>query len=276
MSAHLPAGHAIGDWVLEEVLGSGATGTVYRARAGRRTCALKVLHRQSVTDATRARFLHEFSLLADLKHPRLAGILDRVDAGGELAIASELVAGQTLEQLLGNQGTGLEPAVVRQLLLDICEGLEFLHGHSILHRDLKPSNVITGKDGRARLLDFGLSRLMGEETIATDPKRVKVSLAYTAPEIILRKPTGPATDLYSLGHLTYQLLTGKPAFGRKSLAALATAQISEPAPAPSCARPLCHWWDEIAAKLLAKDPSDRYPSAKRLAEDLTALRSELS
>lgn len=274
----LPPGTRIGTWVLGAPLGAGAQGQVYRARRGGRgpERALKLLTRfPEPGTPEHARVAREVRLCAALRHPHLTRWIELVSAGGEAALVSELVPGASLDRLLA--AGRLEPARVQRIALGVAHALAYLHARGILHRDLKPSNVMIQPGDVPRVVDFGLARGVDEATIVSEAGQRKGTLAYMAPEIFRQQAIGPAADLYALGVLLFEMLTGAPPFPVRNAAQIVVAHLSAPPPAPSSRlAALSGWWDKIVARLLAKSPDERYASAAGLASDLEALAPELA
>lgn len=276
MTGVLEPGQTVGRWRVQEVLGSGTSGTVYRARRGKSgpVAALKVFHataRWSV--ASRERWMREVRVLGSLDHRALARFIEAVHDDDTLALASELVVGESLEELVPR---GLAVRRVLSIGSTIAEGLAYLHSRGLLHRDIKPSNVLVSRGDRTRLVDFGLARGFDEKTIVTSTSQIRLSLTYASPEVLLRKPAGSASDLYSLGVMLHEMLTGSPPFTAASPGQIATAHLTQKPPPPSSIRAgLSTWWDRITAKLLAKDPANRYSTARALADDFTTLSGSL-
>lgn len=278
----LAPGHRLGSWTVESRVGAGGSGTVYRVRrsSGSRLAAAKVLHipiRDAALALERAR--REAGLLMRLSHPRIARLLDILIEERRIVLVSQMAAGKPLDRMVQNThvaGTGFPVAAVLRVARDLAEALSYLHGQAILHRDVKPGNIVVDGRGHAKLVDLGLARLVAETTLITDPGRVRVTLRYTAPEILLKQFPGPTADLYALGLVIHELLAGRPAFPQTSLAAVATAQLTVDPPAPSRLRPrLSVWWDRLVSKLIMKEPSRRYASATALLADLDELSDDL-
>lgn len=288
----LSPGDRFGDWVIESRLGAGGTGEVYCVRqvAGGPPRALKVLRTTPPQGSAAAgRLRREIRLLSNLKHPRIASLLGLVHCAGRVATLGELVRGTSLRALFDGPSPGGTPpgpatplrrglsiSEVLRLTRDIAEGLAFLHREGVLHRDLKPSNVMIEPRGRARLVDFGLARMLDEATLVSRTGQVLTTLIYTPPEVLLRRPVGPAADLYTLGVILYEMLVGTPPFVARAPARLAIAHLRETPPPPSAStRGLSLWWDRITDRLLRKAPAERYSSAEALLGDLSALEPDL-
>jgi len=256
----------IGSYVVEESISSGATGQVLRARdpAGRNV-AIKVLHPSLVDDENvRRRFAREARALGAIDCPYVARILDFVET--PLALVLEYVNGESLERRLS---TGpIVPGEAAGILADAAKGVQALHEAHIVHRDLKPANILLGEEGgkgpRARIVDLGLVRFLESSSgsMRTAANAFIGTLAYASPESVLSDPPAPATDLWSIGVVAYQILSGRLPFSGGSRRALVTSILSEQPPTLETPERL----REIVASLLAKEPSARPESAASVAK----------
>ncbi|MFE4606343.1 protein kinase, partial [Kitasatospora indigofera] len=258
-----------GRYRLVERIGGGGMGSVWRAEdevLGRQV-AVKVLHRALFEEGTfAARFKREAQLLAALRHP---GIVDVHDYGegeeesGERAafIVMELVEGRPLNEVLADGGPmGAERAL--GLLASALDALEAAHRRGIVHRDLKPSNLMLRGDDRLTVTDFGIARALASSRITASHTVLGTAL-YMAPEQAEGAATTPASDLYSIGVVCYELLTGEPPFLGESVLEVALKHIRDPAPElPSGIPPAVR---ELVAKALAKRPEDRFADAAAMA-----------
>jgi tetratricopeptide (TPR) repeat protein/predicted Ser/Thr protein kinase len=270
-----------GRYEILEKLGSGGMGVVYRARdlTLRRAVAIKVLRASASSNPERlARFEKEARAASALNHPNIVTIYD-VGAVDDIPyIAMELVEGRTLRETL--QGAPLLTRRALQLAAQAADGLAQAHSVGIVHRDLKPENIMVARDGRVKIVDFGLAKLIPPEAIeeastqtqdssGTEPGRVLGTAAYMSPEQAMGHRVDLRSDQFSCGAILYEMATGRPAFRRASRAQTLTAVIEEdPVPIPTLnpavPAPL-HW---IVDRCLAKDPADRYGSTRDLARDL--------
>ncbi|MGE4071603.1 MAG: protein kinase [Lysobacterales bacterium] len=293
LTAALPApvpatdrsGEQIGPFRLRARLGRGGMGEVYRAERidgdYAQSVAIKLLRRGLDSEDVLARFLQERRILARLEHPAIARLIDGgMGADGLPWIAMERVEGQPITHYAEAAGLALTPRL--QLLIAVCEAVDYAHRRLIVHRDLKPSNVLVTADGSPRLLDFGIAKLLddGEGQAHTSTGLRVMSPAYAAPEQLRGEPITVATDVYALGLLAYELLTGSlpQQRGRASLAAI-EAEIDRELQRPSQVarragdstldlRLIDADLDTIVIKALAPEADRRYPSAAALAEDL--------
>jgi hypothetical protein len=262
-----------------ELLGRGGMGLVFKARqtALKRDVALKIVVSGAHAGAEeRARFRTEAEAVARLGHPGIVQVYEVGEQAGCPYLALEFVSGGSLAQQL--DGTPLPPRRAAQLLLDLARAVQHAHEQGIVHRDLKPANVLLTEAGVAKITDFGLAKLLDAEQGQTSTGAVLGSPSYMAPEQAEGKvrAIGPAADVYALGAILYELLTGRPPFvGASFLETLEQVRTHDPAP-PQALQPKVP--DDLAAvclKCLEKAPAQRYPSAAALADDLDrSLRGE--
>ncbi len=279
----------IGPWRVVGVLGEGGMGRVFAAeRAGEgyvQRAAVKVVHGGGNAPLLRERFLAERRILAELEHPSIARMLDGgVAAGGAPYFAMERVDGERITDFCHAQRARVERRL--ELFLDVCAAVEHAHGKRVVHRDLKPSNVLVDGDGRVKLLDFGIAKLLAAEEEGADAPTLLRALTprYAAPEQAAGGAITPATDVYALGVLLHELLAGQPPRTQDGLATFTVeralaGEVSRPpslavqldASRPegtSLARRLAGDLDRIVARAMARAPERRYQSASALAEDV--------
>ncbi len=259
----------VGPYVLGQVLGRGGMGVVYRATHVHlgRDVALKLLAPElNDNDEFRRRFLRESRLAASLDHPNVITVYDAGDFNGTLYIAMRYVDGVDLAQLLRKQGR-LEPLAALSLLDQVAAALDAAHEHGLIHRDVKPANVMIAS-GRCYLTDFGLTKQVGASPASTELTRTGMflgTLHYSAPEQIQGNEVTASTDIYALGCVLYECLTGVTPFSKESQVALLYAHLSDSPRPPSELRPeLPRAIDDVLAKALAKSPQDRYRTCGEL------------
>jgi tRNA A-37 threonylcarbamoyl transferase component Bud32 len=263
---------------LVELLGSGGMAEVYLARDGvlDRNVALKVLRQQYASDEEFVeRFRQEAKSAAKLSHPSIVSVYDqgRSEDDGAYYIAMEYVPGGTLKDRIQREGA-LAPGEAAGVALQIAEALQVAHERGVIHRDIKPQNVLLTERGAAKVTDFGIARAASAATRVTRTGVVLGTAGYMSPEQAKGEPVGPASDLYSLGVVLHEMLTGNLPYEAESPLAQAIKHISEPPPSPREVNPeVPEALDAITMKLLAKNPEERYPSAAALAEDLERARS---
>jgi len=250
-------------------LGSGGMADVYLARdelLGRQV-AVKVLHPHYVEDQEFVeRFKREASSAAALSHPNIVGIFDRGEWNGTYYIAMEYVAGRSLKAIVREQGA-LDPAAALDIVIQILGAARFAHRRGVIHRDLKPHNVILDEDGRARVTDFGIARAGASDMTLTGS--IMGTAQYLSPEQAQGFAVSAASDLYSVGVILYELLTGAVPFEGETAVAIAVKQVSATPQPPSALNPaLPPSLDGVVLRALAKDPVERYADADELIQAL--------
>jgi ABC-type oligopeptide transport system substrate-binding subunit len=260
-------GSTISDrYQLTEELGHGGMGTVYRAADTRlqRDVALKILSNTRIGTEGRARMLREAQVVARLSHPNIVTVFDAGEHDETPYIVMELVQGKTLaEQPPKDQAEAVA------LTLEICAALSHAHGQGIVHRDLKPENVIRQQGGPLKLMDFGLARSVSSRM--TQEGTVIGTVFYMAPEQAMGDDTTPVSDLYSLGVMLYEMLTGSLPFEASDPIAVITQHIHAPVPPPRARREdIPFYLDELVVRLLSKEPASRPQSAAEVVAALEA------
>jgi serine/threonine protein kinase len=279
-------------YVLLEEIGRGGMGVVYKARQVSlgRPVALKMLRNAPLAGADDlARFRHEGELAARLQHPNIVSVFETGVHEGVPFLALEYVEGGNLAQHLG--GAPQLPAVAAQLLAVLARAVDHAHQHGIVHRDLKPANVLLSREGSAKpqaeegqrptaaacglappkITDFGLAKWLSGEAPLTRTGDVLGTPGYMAPEQATArgKDVGPHTDVYALGAILYECLTGRPPFcGATPMETLLHAHTREPVPPSQLRSGVPRDLETICLKCLRKEPARRYASAAELAEDL--------
>ena len=262
----LAPGTDVAGYRIESLLGEGATGAVHLARdADGRAVALKVLDPTLAADSRfRERFLRESQIAALLEHPSVVPVLDAGEHEGLLYIAMEWVDGEDLRALLRREGA-LEPERAVALVEDVGAGLDVAHAAGLVHRDVKPANILVAGE-RARLCDFGLARHTASADSLTGDRTLVGTVAYIAPEQIEGADVDARSDVYSLGCVLFECLTGEPPYDRDSELAVLYAHLNEPPPRPSARRPeLPPAFDDVVAAALSKVPAERPASGGDLA-----------
>jgi tetratricopeptide (TPR) repeat protein len=258
-----------GRYRVEGLLGRGGMGAVYRAHDTQldRPVALKV---PNLADGDRARpverFLREARAAARLQHPNICPVFEAGEIGGTVYLSMALVDGQPLAQRL--RGGPLPPAEAAALVRTVALAMAEAHRAGVVHRDLKPANVLLNARGEPVVMDFGLARdarFRGEERLTRDGALVGTP-AYLPPEQVGGEEAGPAGDIYSLGVVLYECLTGRVPFRAASLGELVAQIERDPPPPPSGLRPgLPAWLEAVCLRALAKRPGDRFPSMEAFA-----------
>jgi serine/threonine protein kinase len=270
-------GEKLGSFQLQEVLGSGAMGVVYRGinESTQRTAAIKVISGEiSQRSNMYERFKREAEILQQFRHPNIVRFLAVGRYQGTSYFAMEYVPGQTLDQMLAKRGP-LPWREVVDLGIQLCDALHYAHEHGVVHRDLKPSNLMISSKGQLKLTDFGIAKDL-DATALTATGRTLGTAAYMAPEQIRGTPAvSHKTDLYALGVVLYQMLTGQTAFAGSSAVVLMHMHLNEPPPRPSGkVAEIPTALDDLVVKLLAKDPPDRPWDAQAVSVALTELRTK--
>ena len=275
-------GRTLGQYQILEKLGEGGMGTVYRAHDPRleRSLAIKVLRADRVADADRRkRFVREARSASALNHPNIITIYEIGQAKGADFIAMELVQGQTLDQLIGTQGLTVQETL--RYGVQMADALARAHAAGIIHRDLKPANLMVTDDGRVKILDFGLAKLMERsdaarpsQTLDTEAGVLLGTVSYMSPEQAEGRPIDPRSDIFSFGTVLYEMLTGKCAFpGDTPTAALAAVLMREPQPLREILPALPTEVASIVTSCLAKEPDRRFQQmadVKSQLEDVLA------
>ena len=282
----LAAGTKLGPYQILSPIGAGGMGEVYRARDERlkRDVAIKVLPASFSQDADRLkRFEQEAQAAGALNHPNITAVYDFGEHDGAPYIVTELLEGETLRSRLGPGA--ISPRKAIDYAVQIAKGLAAAHEKGIVHRDLKPENVFLTKDGRVKILDFGLAKLKldGAESGQTDagtvsggtqPGVVLGTMGYMSPEQVRGKPADKRSDLFSFGTILYEMLSGQSAFRGDTAADTITAILSkEPPDLSQTNKDVPPGLDRIVRHCLEKNPEERFESARDVAFDLEALSS---
>ena len=269
MAQELP--NQIGRYRIERLLGVGGVGTVYKGLDPhlQRAVAIKVLVARD--PEAEQRFLVEARAVGSLAHPNVAALYDIGHTDdGSVFVVQELIDGVDLGRLIAAHPDGLAPAVAVGLLLQVARALAHAHSHSIVHRDVKPSNVAALADGSAKLLDFGIARVVHAVSEVTAPGTIVGTPQYMSPEQIRGDPVSASVDIYAFGTLAYELLSGHKPFADEAFAALLFRVMTEAAPALDVAQvgaPLA----ELVASCLQKRAVDRPASMAAIAERLESM-----
>jgi serine/threonine-protein kinase len=255
---------------LETQVGSGGMSTVHRALDEKlgRPVAVKLMHRTTAADSDHLeRFRREARAVANLSHPHLVGVIDAGEDEGRPFIVFEFVAGETLKARIRRNGRLEIPEAVAYAI-EVARGLAIAHDHGIVHRDVKPQNILIDQDGHAKLTDFGIARSLDEDGLTADG-RVLGTTDYVSPEQALGQTTETASDIYSLGIVLFEMLTGDVPFKAENPIGVAMCHVRDPMPDVRSARPdISATLASIVDRCTAKEPSDRYPDCASLAQDL--------
>lgn len=265
----------LGGFELIEKIGQGGMGSVFKARQKElgRVVAVKVLSpRLARSGEFVERFLREARSAGRLSHPNIVAAIDVGESQGFYYFAMEYVEGETLARLVAREGPLAEERALR-IAADVARALDHAHQKGLIHRDIKPDNVIVTPDGRVRVTDFGLAKAIGEGAPAgTDEERFLGTPAYVAPEQIRSEPgIDCRADIFSLGVMLFQMLTGQLPFTGANPMAVAAAVVSEPLPSMRKLRPdLSPATVRVVERMTAKDPAQRYSTPAQVVEALEA------
>ena len=278
----LAAGTRLGQYEIVSLVGAGGMGSVYRARDSHlhRTVAIKVLSGDAATAASGDLLLHEARAASALNHPNICTVHEVREENGLHFIVMECVEGRPLNQLIPPEGLPVDSAV--RYGIQIADALAHAHERGVLHRDLKSANVIVSRDGRVKIVDFGLARRfvpVGSEAATRSeqliqPPRSAGTLAYMAPELLRGDQPAVATDVWALGVLLYEMTTGHLPFTGRTVFEEAAQIFRSPMPAmpahvPASVR-------TIIARCLAREPEQRYQSPREVASALEAVHSGIT
>jgi len=278
-------GKTLGRFRITDKLGAGGMGEVYKARDTRldRTVAIKVLPAAVAKDADlRSRFEREARSISSLNHPNICTLYEFDSSEGNDFLVLEYIEGETLASKLDKGALKLEDAL--RIAAQIADALDAAHRHGIIHRDLKPGNIMLTKSG-AKLLDFGLAKFRAEVTPSKEeflPSRTLTvttkgtilgTLQYMAPEQLEAKDVDARTDIFALGLVIYEMVTGKKAFEAKSQASLIAAILERDPPPMTERQPLTPpSLERVVRACLAKDPDERWQSAADVRRELAWLQ----
>jgi serine/threonine protein kinase len=284
----LPSGTQLGPYEIVEPLGTGGMGEIYRARDPRlgREVAIKLVSTEGASPTRLRRFETEARAAAQLSHPNVVTVFDVGTHEGRPYLVLELLEGATLREVL-RSGTPI-PCRAVSWALEAARGLGAAHQRGIIHRDFKPENIFLTRDGRLKVLDFGLAKLhepfvastpdpeSPSSTRDTTPGLLLGTVGYMSPEQIKGQRPGPCGDVFALGAVLYEMLSGRPPFpGGSAAEVLASILRDEPPPLSPEREPLPEGLEEIVRRCLAKDAGERYPTAREAAEALDAVRAGL-
>lgn len=283
LNTELAPGSKLGSYEIAALLGSGGMGQVYRARDTtlNRDVAVKVLPDLFALDRDRlARFTREAQMLAALNHPSIVTVHSVEEDRGVHFITMELVKGQTLAALLPREGFALDRFF--DIALPLAEAVAAAHAQEIVHRDLKPANVMVTADGRVKVLDFGLARPTtgaagpGDITAITEAGMVVGTYGYLSPEQARGQTVDLRTDIFALGIIFYEMLTGRRPFAGATLADVLSSVMKDVPPLVSSLRPgVPRELSRLVRLCLSKDPSRRMQSALDIRNELDQLKREM-
>jgi tRNA A-37 threonylcarbamoyl transferase component Bud32 len=258
------------------LLGAGGMADVHEGvdRVLGRRVAIKIPHPQLARDPLFvARFKREATLAASLTHPSVVAVYDTGQDGDTSFIVMEYVEGATLAALLRAEGP-LEPDRAAELVAEVCGALGAAHAKGLIHRDIKPGNIMCTGEGRVKVMDFGVARMLAASMTLTESAGIVGTAKYMSPEQAQGVPVDARSDLYSLGVVLYECLGGRPPFDGDSPVVIASRHVwATPAPLGELQPDVPPALEAVTYRALAKDPGERYQHAAELAEDLERARA---
>lgn len=268
-----------GQYRLDELIGVGGMANVYRAQdlVHDRTVAVKVLREESLNnDELVRRFKNESKAISILNHPNIVKVYDVSTSGGVYYIVMEYVEGITLKEYLRRRGQPLTWREAVHFTCQILRALEHAHENGVVHRDIKPQNIMLMADGSVKIMDFGIARLSRSECQTMTDKAIG-SVHYISPEQAKGDHTDGRTDIYSVGVMMYEMLSGHLPFDGSGTVSIAIMQISEkPKPLAQVAPNVPEGLRQITEKAMEKDPDDRYQSAAEMLQAIQAFKQNPS
>lgn len=249
-------------------IATGGMADVYEANdlVLKRIVSLKVMKEELLRDpANLARFERETEAAASLVHPNIVRVYGRGMIEGRPYMSNEYIKGQTVREKL-NFAVTLSLSQACDIMLQLASGLAFVHKNGLVHRDIKPDNLFCLPDGTIKISDFGISCKIGEKQ---DGDAIQGTVYYCAPEVLMGEPASPANDIYSMGVVFFELLTGKVPFEGDSLSDIAMKQMKKRFPEPSKILPsIPASIDKIIIDATRKRVSERYPTAEKMREEI--------
>ena len=271
---------SLGRYELIKELGRGSMGVVYLGKDPtiNRPVAVKTMRLDQVDDPDelkdfKERFFLEAESTGRLSHPNIVTIYDAGEEGELGYIAMELLEGKALKLWCGKEKL-LPLKHVMEIMATVAGALDYAHGQGVVHRDIKPANIMVGKYGMIKVMDFGIARIM--TSVKTQTRVILGTPSYMSPEQLDGAPVDGRSDVFSLGVVLFELVTGEKPFEAESISSLLFKIAHEPHPSPRTIRPdLPAWCQTILDRALQKDPADRHQTAGELAHDLSACLSGL-
>jgi eukaryotic-like serine/threonine-protein kinase len=264
-----------GRYELQELVGSGGMSNVFRAhdRLLERSVAIKILHEQFGRDDDYVeRFRREARAVAQLAHPNIVTVIDRGEEDGRQYIVFEYIEGENLKALVANGGLPVDEAL--GYTLQVAHALDFAHKRGLVHRDVKPQNVLLNDEGQAKVTDFGIARSLDVQGV-TQTGTVLGTSDYIAPEQARGDKVDQKTDIYSLGTVLYELLTGEVPYEGDNFVVVAMRHVNDPVPSVRDHRPeVPYRLDHVVRRAMAKDPEDRFVSMEELVRELEKCLAE--
>lgn len=271
----------IGKYEILGELGRGTCGIVYKGFDPfvRREVAVKVGFPEQTNDPERTHqiqrdFFAEAHAAGKLQHPHIVSLYDAGIEGDYNYLVMECINGETLLEYCRRHGKRLSAEKALECMFKCCRALEYSHRMGVIHRDIKPSNIMLSREGETKLMDFSIAEVA--QNLQVTPELVMGSPSYMSPEQVLKKEVGPQSDLYSLGAVMYQLLTGERPFASENVQDVFKYIVNTPAPLLSKKRPdLPQALSDIIEKAMSKDPADRFQSGQEMGAQLTRVYDDL-
>jgi predicted Ser/Thr protein kinase len=262
-----------GRYAVDKLIGSGGMADVYHGMDTflQREVAIKMLTDRS--EVVRKRFLREAQSMAHLNHPNIVGVYDAGEDQDQLYIVMELVRGKTLKEAAAE---GLSHERSLQICIELLQALDYAHKQSVIHRDVKPANVMILEDDTVKVMDFGLSRRVSDNSM-TIPGEIIGTIAYLPPERFLGKVSDQRSDLYSVGCVMYEIFTGEVPFNSptEDLVSVIFSHVNDEPPLPRSKNPqIPPALERVILKLIEKDPANRYAAAADVIADLKDLQRQ--
>lgn len=271
-ATRLEPGDTFAGYVIEQRLGAGGMGAVYKVRhpALKKSFALKILLESLTEDPSFAqRFQREMETVSQLDHPNIVATVDGGSVDGQVWFTMNYVPGSDAQHAIENQPGGLAPELVVQIVEKVCAALDHAHRKGIVHRDIKPANILLADgDGEQRvyLTDFGIAKAVNDLRPITTEGLAPMTIDYASPEQILGQDLDARTDLYSLGAAMFVLLTGRVPFPADSVLAKMNMHLNQPVPVPSMVNPLLPaGFNDVITRAMTKDRTQRFQHAPELA-----------
>ncbi len=277
----LDGGHLVGRYRIVKFLGAGAMGEVYLAddpQIDRRLAikTVRLVGRPQEIEDRKKRLLREARAAGRLLHPNVVTLFDAGEAEGMLYLAFEFVEGTDLAQRLENGETRLSLREVLRVVRQVADALDYAHGQGIVHRDIKPSNILLDRFGRVKVADFGIAKMAGQSTELTMAGSVMGSPQYLSPEQIRGEELDGRSDIFSLGVVLYEILSGKRPFEGETITTLVYQILHKDPPPVSELRAVPPRLEELLRRMLAKGAGDRLATGGEAARELAAIEAELS
>jgi serine/threonine-protein kinase len=271
----------LGRYNIQSELGRGAMGVVYKATdtALERTVAVKTVNMALENDGAEryeARFYQEARAAGSLNHPNIVTVYDVGKEGNVAYMAMEFIEGVELRSLIG-EGRALAVSQALSIAAQVAEGLAYAHQHGVVHRDIKPANIMVVAEGPVKITDFGIARMRAANDELTQTGMMLGSPKYMSPEQVIGKRADQRSDIFSLGVILYEMLTGGSPFNGENVTALMYQIVNFAPPTPSVVNPAVpELLNFIVAKMLAKPLEERYQNAQDLAHDLRNCERQIS